>query len=351
MEESQKRHEFQALDALRGVAAILVVLIHFGYCFGWYPQHGYLAVDMFFILSGFVLSHAYQSRLDNGRLSIAGFLRVRAIRLAPLYYMGLALGAAVTLWTHEYAPYRVTLLSQLKYLALNTLLLPVHGPAHVPPFPFDRPAWTLFLEFLMNVLHALFLRRASNRKLVLLCAVAGLALVAYYAHARNLNAGWAWPGIFTIGMARVLFSYPLGMLLYRVWTSRRLRIRFPASLSLCLAAAILAVRLPHEAAVALLEILVLMPAVVYLAACNEPPPWLRTPFGLLGGASYAIYVLHWPLLSLTTHVWRNAQARAPYSGLLLVSGLLCASLAIDSVYDRPVRRWLLQATSSSRSNP
>ena len=343
MEESQKRHEFQTLDALRGVAAILVVIIHFQYGFGWYPQHGYLAVDMFFILSGFVLSHAYQSRLDSGGMSALGFLRVRAIRLAPLYYLGLVFGVAATLSTHTYANYHVPASSYLKYFALNSFLLPVRGPLHVPPFPFNNPAWTLFLEFVMNILHALFLRRASTRKLALLCGIAGFGIVVYYFHAGNLNAGWAWPGLFTIGLARVLFSYPLGMLLYRLWSSHRARIRFPASLSLCLVATILALRLPHEAAFALFAILVAMPVVVYLAACNEPPAWLRLPFGLLGGASYAIYVLHWPLSSLATHYWQNAQASAPLSGLLLLAALLCLSLIADAVYDRPIRRWLMRA--------
>jgi peptidoglycan/LPS O-acetylase OafA/YrhL len=348
LEESQKRHEFQTLDALRGVAATLVVVIHFASCFGWYPQHGYLAVDMFFILSGFVLSHAYQSRLDSGRMSVPGFLRVRAIRLAPLYYLGLLAGVVVTASTHAYAKYGVTMASHLQYFALNAFLLPVRGPSHVPPFPYNDPSWTLFLEFLVNAVHALFLRRASTGKLALVCGVAGAALVGYYVHAGHLNAGWAWPGLFTIGLARVMFSYPLGMLLYRLWSSHKARIRFPASLSLCLAAAILAVRLPHEAEVALIAILVAVPAVVYLAACNEPPAWLRLPFGLLGGASYAIYVLHWPFFSFATHFWGNAQQNAPLSGLLLLAALLCLSLAADAVYDRPVRKWLMRTLSRQR---
>lgn len=75
---------FVTLDALRGIAAIAVVTFHFHEYFFQYTNHGYLAVHFFYMLSGFVLSYAYQQRLDAG-WKCAAFLKTRLIRLYPMF--------------------------------------------------------------------------------------------------------------------------------------------------------------------------------------------------------------------------------------------------------------------------
>src|ERR1700761_6040207 len=86
------RRTFETLNAMRGIAAIGVVLFHGRALWhGAVAPHGYLAVDIFFMLSGFVIAHAYEERLRLG-LSVAEFAKIRIIRFYPLYALGLTLG-------------------------------------------------------------------------------------------------------------------------------------------------------------------------------------------------------------------------------------------------------------------
>ena len=85
---------YAILDGLRGVAALLVILYHVFECFDWSPApHGYLAVDFFFVLSGFVIGYAYDDRwkkrstpnpsggAGSGSMTMGEFFRRRLIRL------------------------------------------------------------------------------------------------------------------------------------------------------------------------------------------------------------------------------------------------------------------------------
>jgi peptidoglycan/LPS O-acetylase OafA/YrhL len=159
----EKAHKFLALDALRGVAALIVAEFHYRVFFSnVFFTHSYLAVDLFFMLSGFVLSFAYQQRLDSG-YSVSTFLKTRAVRLYPLYFAGLIFGVVARVWTvreHGHTLQGGFLLP----FACSLLMLPViAGPGYPNPisFPFNFPMWSLFFEMVANVYHAVFLRRRS----------------------------------------------------------------------------------------------------------------------------------------------------------------------------------------------
>src|SRR5574343_2086738 len=93
-----KRH-FGILDGLRGVAAVMVVLFHILETFTGGDNakqiinHGYLAVDFFFLLSGFVIGYAYDDRWH--KMTLGGFFKRRLIRLHPMIVMGMVIGAAL----------------------------------------------------------------------------------------------------------------------------------------------------------------------------------------------------------------------------------------------------------------
>src|SRR6185437_6209521 len=87
--ERAGRHAYATLDGLRGVAALAVVLYH--YASDLIAPHGYLAVDLFFAMSGFVIASAYEAKLKDG-LDVRGFLGIRAKRLAPLWMLGAIVG-------------------------------------------------------------------------------------------------------------------------------------------------------------------------------------------------------------------------------------------------------------------
>ena len=344
----KKTHHFVTLDALRGVAALVVFQFHFPEMFGRnvFPR-GYLAVDFFFLLSGFVLAVAYQGRLDGG-WTTASFLRVRFNRLYPLYLLGLVTGAAGA-WIRHHAGRGAGTGSILLFLAIGAILLPMPpqvGAAADYLFPLDRPLWSLSYEALANAAHALFLRRRSLRFLGAVVAVAGAAMVAAGLWAGDLAFGVKWP-LSPYAVTRVLFSYTAGIALQRLWAQGRLRLRSTplVPVALLLVPMLFAPQGRAGAWYDLAVTMLLFPLILLLGAACEPPRSLRTVFSVLGTSSYAVYVLHQPLMEFLKRGWghfrhHDAELDAPWSGLVfLLCVVLCALLA-DRLYDVPVRAWL-----------
>src|SRR5579863_2770853 len=89
---TMEKRRFLGLDGLRGICAITVMLGHCELLFrpGVVVCHSYLAVDMFFMLSGFVISASYDRRFEEG-LSTRAFLAARLKRLTPVYWGGMVL--------------------------------------------------------------------------------------------------------------------------------------------------------------------------------------------------------------------------------------------------------------------
>ncbi|HSU19545.1 MAG TPA: acyltransferase family protein, partial [Acidobacteriaceae bacterium] len=176
-------HKFETLDALRGIAALAVVEYHATALSAHAFRHGYLAVDFFFVLSGFVLSYAYGDRLAEG-WSTASFMKARFIRLWPLNTLGLLLGLLLGVAHH---PLDAAL---LRTILLNLIFLPSRLLPHGSWFPVNPVAWTLFFELFSNLFHVLFLRRARSGVLIAVVCLSG----AVYAQ-RILVAGSADIGI------------------------------------------------------------------------------------------------------------------------------------------------------------
>ena len=153
------KERFVVLDGMRGVAALAVIIDHVASPLMQTLIPGrYLAVDFFFVLSGFVLAHVYLTRLAEGRMSPGAFLRVRAIRFAPLYLAAFALGAALALlyalrgWHEHTLPHVAT--SAL----FGVFMLPTPPPLSIwpdAPFPLNGPTWSLFFELAVNAVFAL----------------------------------------------------------------------------------------------------------------------------------------------------------------------------------------------------
>ena len=331
---------FVCLDGMRGVAALAVLSAHAAMLFTHTPRHYYLAVDFFFMLSGFVLAHAYQGKLDGG-LSPAAFLRLRLARIYPLYALAIVLGFAHALCaphSEEAAP----LASQAGRLLAGLAMLPAPGLSSVRwLFPLDIPAWSLLFELLGNLVFALLyapLRRSP--------AALGMAIVV--SGAALLGCGLAF-GHFDIGatsddaiaaLPRVLFSFLLGVALYRLWQRHPLHRAVPWWPLLLLLAAALFLHLPGEHADLLLQfglIAILFPLLLRGARAAQV-------FGWLGTASYGVYVLHEPVFFMlrdaALRYGHPLSAWAPWSGAAYVLALTALCLLLDRVYDRPLRRWL-----------
>jgi peptidoglycan/LPS O-acetylase OafA/YrhL len=339
---------FHTLDALRGFAAIGVVVFHMGGAF--LPLEvpgGYLAVDLFFMMSGVVLSHAYEARFRAGMRTF-GFMRARLIRLYPLYLLGTLLGIAVTaasLFGHNINNWTASGLVVASLLALlfipNFTLRP-----NDQMFPLNIPSWSLFFEILVNLLFVVSWPLLGNRRLVALSLLTGGVVAWASLHAGNLDQGSAISGL-GVGLARTVFGFSVGVLIARHVSAGR-RVGNLRVLAILAVVAVAIAARPGGAVRAFWDaacVLLVFPVVVYFGTRVDPGPRLRTAATFLGLTSYAIYVLHTPVAAVMNSTTRHFSGAggvpgAPYTGILVLAILLAGCWLVDWVFDAPVRRYL-----------
>ena len=225
---------YHLLDGLRGVAALMVIWYHVfeGYAFAGGTtidtfNHGYLAVDFFFILSGFVIGYAYDDRWGKN-FTMKDFIKRRLIRLHPMVIMGAVVGAITfyiqgsVQWDGTHIGISMVMLSLLCTIffipAMPGAGYEVRGNGEM--FPLNGPCWSLFFEYIGNILYALFIRRLSNKALTVMVVLLGVALTSFaifdVSGYGNMGVGWTLDGVnFLGGSLRMLFPFSLGMLLSR----------------------------------------------------------------------------------------------------------------------------------------
>lgn len=358
-----RKHQYVMLDGLRGIAAGCVVLFHFGLLdrLNGTPSHAYLAVDLFFVISGFVVAHAYEGKLTAG-LSVSGFLKLRLLRLYPLHALGMLLGALVSagaaLW------YGGGELSRLPgQLLLGLCFLPRLCAGGRDLFPLNGPAWSLMLELAANLFYAALRPRLSNRMLAAVIGVCGLCLLLVAGSGHPLNGGAHGDGLWQ-GLPRVGFGFFLGVAMLRAHRGGRLR--FPPCRPLLLVGAVLALLLapvpfawsgPYDAAV----VLILLPRLVASAVAADPRGWLRAGLSAIGRPSYAVYALHGPLragafllIPIIVSRWLT-RGEADLATVVILALIAFCALAAARWYDPWARRGLtrlLAATAGpSRRSP
>jgi len=304
---SPKKARFLTLDALRGVGALAVMAGHAGIVLNAYrPPFMYLAVDMFFVLSGFVLAHAYDRKFAGG-LSVQAFLKARIARLYPIYLIGLVLGlVSVALSnTHALSPARALLSFFFGIFALPSPPVETLGVL----FPLNGPFWSLFFEFwVANLAFALFWRQLQGRSLLAVILVSASILAFLGLRFGGLDFGWTWhqlPG----GLVRVCYSFFAGVALLRLHARQTRLPAVPSWICLLIFAAVMLLPLqgvlkgPYEVFVVLL----IFPTLIYFGAgAVERRPQIGKA---LGDASYAIYAVHRPLLAIL--LWPLALERQP----------------------------------------
>jgi peptidoglycan/LPS O-acetylase OafA/YrhL len=346
---------FHTLDALRGMAAIGVVIFHMGLAFQPLAvPGGYLAVDLFFIMSGVVLSHAYEGRFQAGMGTLA-FMRARLIRLYPLYFLGLLLGLAVTV---------ASLLGRnsqgweagtiVQSLALAIFFLPnFSGQPNDQIFPLNIPCWSLFMEIVVNLVFVLSWRYLTSRRLIVFCVVAGCALALSILQQGHVDLGSSTSSFF-LGLLRTFFGFTIGVLLARQVSRSRSGISNLGVFAIlaCVGVAILGrPGAEWRAAWDAVCVLLVFPLVVYLGARVDPGAGVRKVATFLGLTSYAVYVLHGPVSAIFNSLARKLPGEsglAPWSGLLVLAALLLGCWLIDLLFDVPVRRWLSRVVPGMR---
>ncbi|MBR1433794.1 MAG: acyltransferase [Bacteroidales bacterium] len=391
--ESKPRYEI--LDGLRGVAALMVIIFHLfeTYAHGQqHVNHGYLAVDFFFVLSGFVIGYAYDDRWD--RMTTWGFFKRRLTRLHPLVIMGTIIGACLFFFGAEAFRKIMTSPSWMFFVCL------VMGFFMVPTGPkmdirgwsemnsFNGPNWTLTFEYIGNILYAFIFRRLPT---IVLCVLAALAAVLTL----DLTMGWDLFGLFPvneftrpdgtvmhfggpqyhvkggwsltaqqiyIGFSRLLYPFLCGLIISRILPKHRtesnpsgspFHVRggfWWAALALVVIFSVPCIGgkdgIPNGLYQAVM-ILFAFPLIVLLGAGSKTTDPTSTKIcKFLGDISYPIYITHYPLIYMHMDFART-HADAPLWIHIAVSAgvfffAIIMAYGVFKMYDEPVRKWLTE---------
>lgn len=364
---------YELLDGLRGVAAVLVLFYHIfeGFSFAEITNeagngiiktlnHGHIAVDFFFILSGFVISYAYDDRWKS--MGTWQFFKRRLIRLHPMLLMGAIIGTIAFAfvgfekWDGNTAPtgwiMTAMLLTMFMIPAVPGVPYEVRGNGEM--FPLNGPAWSLFFEYIGNILYALIIRRLSTKMLALLTVILGCLHAWFFIGNISgydmIGVGWTIDEVnFWGGLIRMLFPFTMGMLIARTFKPRKVKGAF----WVCSAMLIALFSVPYIAPVnnislnSLYEficIATIFPFIVWLGACGSCETKGTRINKVLGEISYPLYIVHYPIMYLF-YAWliengyytlRDCWGMAL---LVVVSSIVLAFLCLK-LYDEPVRRWL-----------
>jgi peptidoglycan/LPS O-acetylase OafA/YrhL len=293
----QSKEHFHILDGLRGIAALAVVVFHF---MEWiYPDftknfigHGFLAVDFFFCLSGFVIAYAYDNRLP--KIGKRAFFTSRLIRLHPLIITGTLIGS-IGLFLDPFSTQAVSLpIASFALMFVCSLLLiplPVMEERSFNLFSLNAPSWSLFWEYIAYILYAFFLIRLSKKILWLLLAFAATGIILISYSAGNLLGGWNGATFFHGGI-RMSYSFLAGMLIFRSGWIIKNRLGF-AVLSLLLAAAFFTSGLWESSIMEPLIVLFYFPLLIALGAGSVLHGSLRRVCVFMGNISYPLYMTHY----------------------------------------------------------
>ena len=369
---ADSKPHFEVLNGLRGVAALMVIWYHVFEAFATSPidqrfNHGYLAVDFFFVLSGFVISYAYDDRWN--RMSIKDFFKRRLIRLHPLVAIGAVLGVITFMLqgSMQWDGTQVTLSWIMISLFMSLFLIPalpgsgaeIRGNGEM--FPLNGPSWSLFFEYIANILYALFIRRLNLKALGILVGVAGAGL-AYYSIAGlsgygNLGVGWSLSDNNLLGGSlRIMFSFSAGMLISRTFKPAQIKGAFwKASIVLIVLLSIPYVGNEHTTWINgiydSVVVILVFPLLVFIGASdmqdnkNQVSHRLRKVYRFLGDISYPLYIVHYPFMYLY-YAWTWSHdpaltfAETWHVALLLFFGNIALAYIVLKFYDIPFRRWL-----------
>lgn len=345
---------FYVLDGLRGMLAFTVVAFHLLQVTFTSRQtnplhHAYLAVDFFFLLSGWVLTHAYHHKWEM--IPIKQFFKTRLIRLHPMAFAGVLLGL-IAYWfafRNDFIP--TPSAGQLcLMLALQIFLLP--SPDYLHEYPvthaLNPPIWSLFQEYLVNGLFALTAKKGKTPLLISMLVVSGASLIFIGIAQENLNGGWDWNN-FWVAPLRAFYSFFAGVCMYRFRLKVRLQMSIPIffiSVFCLLAAPIFPLNGLYDAVC----ILFLFPILLLTGASLETSRFMERSCRLLGELSYPIYLTHYPIVTIYWFlVHKSTQQFTPLKWGMAITFLVITllSLLILRLYDKPVRRWLSKKFQST----
>jgi peptidoglycan/LPS O-acetylase OafA/YrhL len=361
---------YNILNGLRGVAAIMVLCFHIFEAFATSHldqriNHGYLAVDFFFILSGFVVGYAYDDRW--GTMTTKEFFKRRIIRLHPMVVMGAVIGG-ILFYFQGYSGLDVSIVPVMALLIatlMSALLIPATPGNEIrgfeEMFPLNGPSWTLFFEYIGNILYVLFIRKLPTKALVWVVVAVGCGLAAFAISNGDICVGYALSGTqFTGGSLRLLFSFSAGLLLSRVFKPTN---NVKGAFWLCGLALVILLAVPriggaeHLWTNGLYDTMccvVFFPLLVYFGASGKSTDkYTALTCKFLGDISYPLYMIHYPLFWLY-YAWVKDNNLTFQESLPGAAGVVIGSIVLAYVclkfYDVPVRGYLTKRFLKQKNN-
>jgi peptidoglycan/LPS O-acetylase OafA/YrhL len=341
------QHTFSALDGFRGVIALCVCLHHTKSFWGIAVPRSAVIVDLFFLVGGFVIAHAYERRLLDGRISFGDFVLIRLIRLYPLYLVSVLIVAVpmmAALLLHRYRPEHITL-EYLRAVLLGLLMLPARiSDAPDVLYPLNIAYWSLLWAMVTNFLYARLIHWLTDKVLfvVAIAAAGALTVLTFLNGDIGLGQLWGWLSL-SGGLARAVFGMSMGVLIFRNYKAVPQWLAGGGYL-LPLAIIMLLIWAPAiggaDWLLQLFAVFLVFPWCVVRAARGPQPAGNRL-LQSLGFVSYPIYVLHVPFAHLLDVITSHRMSRyAPLSGMVMIILMIGLVMFVDRRLDRPLRSWL-----------
>ena len=371
----RSKQRYEILDGLRGVAALMVIIFQFFelYSFGnpskQIINHGYLAVDFFYVLSGFVLGYAYDDRWD--KMSYWDFYKRRLIRLHPMVIAGSLLGMCYFFLGECINSPNIESVNPLYFfltIIMSILMIPCPAQMDIRGWgetnSFNGPNWTLTYEYIVNILYSLIFRRLHTIIIGILTLASALLLVNLTCNFDIFNVmneresnkytvigGWSLTSCeLCVGFTRLFYPYFAGYLVYRL----KLKIRIPYSFIICSIILITFLSMPrlekegypifngiYEAIV----IILIFPLVIIIGAGDTTKNEILTKIcKFIGELSYPIYITHYPIIYMNS-AWTSFHMKdSLFNKIMLSIGsffiMVFNAYSLIELYDKHVRKWL-----------
>jgi peptidoglycan/LPS O-acetylase OafA/YrhL len=337
---------FPVLDGLRGTASLLVVIFHLYE--GFYPKladnpmgHGYLAVDFFYLLSGFVVAYAYDDRWTN--MGFWGFMKIRLVRLHPLVILGVAIGLIGFLVNPFSDTASTTSMSMIVAATLmGFTLLPYPdirgwGETH----SLNGPCWSLLQEYIGNILYALVGFKMGVKSLSVVVTIAAIALTGASIWHGDVGTGWSLETMW-IGTIRMVFPFFAGLLLYRLGK----RIQVPQTFVICSIALAIIFCMPvfkYNGLYDALVIIFIFPVLIAAGAGATISGRMEKLCKFAGDISYPIYILHYPFIYIYITWIYDTKAQTSQivtAAVFLFFFFIALAYIALKLYDEPIRKFL-----------
>lgn len=351
----KSKAHFEILDGLRGLAAIAVVIFHFmEWVYSDFSQnfiaHGFLAVDFFFCLSGFVIGYAYDERI--GKISVIAFLKLRLIRLHPLVIIGSVLGLLTFLFDpfNNQAALYSTGKTILVFIASMLMIpYPVMEDRAFNLFGLNAPSWSLFWEYIASIFYILVLCKIKRNFLLILTLMAAALLFYVSYRSDNLLGGWSG-ATFWDGGARILYSFLAGLTIYRFNWIIKNKLGF---LGMCILLS-LAFVMPFGNLNWFTEPLVVLfyfPLLISLGAGATLTKGFKKVCVFSGKISYPLYMTHYAVLWMFGSYYTTQKPGTTELTLVIVGAtilLIGFAYLVMVIYDIPVRKYLIAKRKTIR---